>query len=115
MVRREEKTNRMSRVLVHNETVYLAGVTSDDKTLDIKGQTLRVLEIAQKRLESVGSSKEMILRTDIYVKNISRDFDDMNSIWDEWVSSENPPTRACTEANMARENILVEMVFVAHL
>ena len=37
----------------------------------------------------------------------------MNSDWDAWVENGNEPARACVEANMARENLLVEISIVA--
>lgn len=113
MIVRKQVNERMSRIVVHNDTVYLAGIVSDDKTLDIKGQALRVLEIAESRLEEAGSNKDNILRAEIFVKDIYRDFTDFNSVWDEWVSKENPPARACVETNMASPGTLVEIIFTA--
>lgn len=113
MINRIEVNDRMSRIVEHNGTVYLAGIVSDDKTLDIKGQAKRVFEIADKRLADVGSSKGYILRAEIFLKDIYRDFADFNSQWDSWVADVNPPARACVEANMASEGTLVEIIFTA--
>ena len=113
MIIRKEVNERMSRIVVNNGTVYLAGIVSDDKTLDIKGQAKRVFEIAEKRLEDANSDKNHILRAEIFVKDIYRDFEDFNSIWDQWVSKENPPARACVESNMASKETLVEIIFTA--
>jgi len=113
MTIRKQMNERMSRIVINNETVYLAGIVSDDKTLDMKGQAQRVLAIAEERLLEANSDKDCILRAQIFVKNIYRDFNDFNSIWDEWVSKENPPARACVEANMASEETLVEVIFTA--
>ena len=113
MVIRKQVNERMSRIVEHNGTVYFAGIVSDDKTLDVKGQAQRVLAILEQRLEEAGITKHDILRAEIFVKNIARDFADFNSVWDEWVSKENPPARACVEANMASETTLVEIIFTA--
>ena len=113
MIIRKEVNERMSRIVEHNGTVYLAGIVSPDKTLDIKGQTLNVLELAEKRLQEVGSDKNNILRAEIFVKDIYRDFAAFNEIWDAWVSKENPPARACVETNMASKETLVEIIFTA--
>jgi len=40
-------------------------------------------------------------------------FAEMNSVWDNWVEEGFAPARACVEANMADENILVEVSIVA--
>lgn len=113
MIIRKQVNERMSRIVEHNSTVYLAGIVSDDKTLDIKGQATRVFEIAEQRLEEIGSNKDNILRAEIFVKDIYRDFADFNTIWDAWVSKENPPARACVETNMASKETLVEIIFTA--
>ena len=41
------------------------------------------------------------------------DFKDMNSVWDAWVEKGFAPARACVEAKMAREALLVEISIVA--
>ena len=33
----------MSKAVVHGDTVYVAGLTADDKTQDVKGQTRQIL------------------------------------------------------------------------
>lgn len=113
MVIRKQVNNRMSRIVEHNNTVYFAGIVSDDKTLDIKGQAARALEIAEYRFEEAGISKHDLLRAEIFVKDIYRDFSNFNLVWDEWVSKENPPARACVEANIASKETLVEIIFTA--
>tara|TARA_B100001063_G_scaffold43004_1_gene36803 strand:+ start:279 stop:629 length:351 start_codon:yes stop_codon:yes gene_type:complete len=113
MIIRKQVNERMSRTVVHNNTVYLAGIVSDDKTLDIKGQAARVLSIAEERLSEVEVTKHDILRVEIFVKDIYRDFAGFNSVWDEWVSKENPPARACVETNMASKETLVEIIVTA--
>ena len=113
MIIRKQVNARMSRIVEHNNTVYLAGIVSDDKTLDIKEQTLRVLKIAEARFKEAGISKHDLLRADIFVKDIYMDFLNFNLVWDEWVSKANPPARACVEANMASRETLVEIIFTA--
>lgn len=111
MIIRKLIDKRMSRIVQHNGTIYFAGIVSDDKTLDIKGQAKRVLEIAQDRFEQIDTNKHNILRAEIFLKDIYRDFSDFNEIWDNWVSKESPPARACVEANMASVGTLLEIVF----
>ena len=43
MIKRDLVDKRMSRIVIHGDTVYFAGIVSDDKTLDITGQSKRVL------------------------------------------------------------------------
>jgi enamine deaminase RidA (YjgF/YER057c/UK114 family) len=113
-IKRYEGTGRMSRAVVHNETVYLCGQTCGEENTDIKEQTKVVLEKIEKLLNKYGSDKNHILSTTIYLKNI-RDFGEMNEVWDKWVEEGYEPARACVEARMAREDLLVEMTVVAAL
>ncbi|HXC27871.1 MAG TPA: Rid family hydrolase [Stellaceae bacterium] len=40
-------------------------------------------------------------------------FSAMNEIWNAWVDPANPPARACVQANMARPEVLVEIMVTA--
>ncbi len=113
-IKRIESTGRMSRIVIHGNTVYLCGQTCGDAEKGMKEQTKVVLEKIEDLLAKAGSSKEKILSTTIYIKDMDL-FSEMNEVWDEWVSKENQPARACVEAKMAREEILVEMSVVAAL
>ena len=37
----------------------------------------------------------------------------MNKVWNAWVDPENPPARACVKADLARPEILVEIMVTA--
>lgn len=111
-IKRFEGTGRMSRAVVHNGAIYLCGQTCGDGDKDIKEQTKVVLEKIEDLLNKYGSDKKHILSTTIYLKDISL-FKEMNEVWDNWVENGFEPARACVEAKMAREEILVEMSVVA--
>ncbi len=113
MIARKRMVSRMSKIVEYNGVIYFAGIVPTDKSVDVKGQTLEVLKIAHDLFEESGTSKENILRAEIYVKDIDRDFKAFNEIWDEWVSKENPPARACVEASMSTPETLVEIIFTA--
>ena len=65
-------------------------------------------------LEQAGSSKKHMLSATIYVKSMEY-FADMNAVWDAWVPEGYAPARACVEAKMARDALLVEISVVAAL
>ena len=111
MINRQIVGSRMSKIVEHNGVIYFAGIVPTDKTVDVKGQTLQVLNIAKDLFEQANTDNENILRAEIYLKNIDRDFSDFNEIWDAWVSKENPPARACVEASMSTPETLVEIIF----
>lgn len=110
-IKRYEGTGRMSRAVVYNNTVYLCGQTFRGDG-DIKEQTREVLGKIEGLLEKYGSDKNRILSVTIYIKDMNL-FNEMNEIWDNWVEDGNEPARACVEARMACDDILVEMSVVA--
>lgn len=111
-IKRYEGTGRMSRVVVHDKTIYLCGQTCGDPNKDIKEQTKVVLDKIEDLLNKYGSDKHHMLSTTIYIKDMSL-FQDMNEVWDARIENGFEPARACVEAKMAREDILVEMSVMA--
>lgn len=111
-IQRYDVGTLMSQAVVHAGTVYLAGTVADDLTADIQGQTEQVLGKIEKRLAEAGSGKSKLLSATIWVKSIA-DRDAMNEVWIGWIDKANPPARACVEAQMARPEVLVEIMVVA--
>lgn len=111
-IQRFEGNGRMSNVVINNNVMYLSGQVCAEG--DIKEQTAGVLEKVENLLNKYGSDKEHILSVTIYLKDM-KDFADMNSVYDAWTVNGYEPARACVEAKMAREQLLVEMSVVAAL
>ena len=111
-ISRYQTTDRMSRVVVHEKTIYLCGQVAKDDTADIKGQTATTLEKIEELLHSVDSDKTRLLSVTIYLADMDL-FKEMNEVWDAWVTPGAPPARACVEARMARPELLVEMSVIA--
>jgi enamine deaminase RidA (YjgF/YER057c/UK114 family) len=102
----------MSGIVKHNGTVYLGGQVCKDSALGIKDQTESMLEKVDELLEQAGSDRKHILSATIYIKDMQY-FVQMNEIWDNWVPEGHAPARACVEARMAREDLLVEISIIA--
>lgn len=111
-INRYQTTERMSRVVIHGETLYLCGQVAKDDSAGIDGQTRTTLEKIEELLQSVGSDKSRLLTVTIYLADMSL-FKAMNQVWDAWVPAGQAPARACVEARMARPELLVEMSVVA--
>ncbi|WP_372761789.1 RidA family protein [Pseudoalteromonas sp.] len=111
-IERLQTNARMSRIVKHNGTVYLCGQVCADAEQDIKQQTQTMLDKVAVLLEEAGSSKKHLLSATIYIKSMDY-FADMNAVWDAWVPEGHAPARACVEAKMAREALLVEVSIVA--
>jgi enamine deaminase RidA (YjgF/YER057c/UK114 family) len=103
---------RMSRAVVRGDTVYLAGLTAGDTAQDIKGQTKQILDKIDSYLAQAGTSKSNLLSANLWIKDMAL-FADMNSVWNAWVDPANPPARACVKAEMARPEVLVEIMVTA--
>jgi enamine deaminase RidA (YjgF/YER057c/UK114 family) len=101
----------ISLVVVHNGVVSTCGVTAEP-TGDVKVQTKRVLATIDGLLEKAGTDKSKLLTAQVWLADW-RDFEDHNSVWNEWVDRQNPPVRACIQAPLWRPNILVEIMVTA--
>jgi len=55
MIQRYDTGPRMSEMVVHNGTIYLAGQIADDAEADIAGQTREVLQAIDTLLARAGS------------------------------------------------------------
>ncbi|GAA5142314.1 RidA family protein [Thalassotalea piscium] len=111
-IERLETKQRMSRIVKHNGTIYLCGQVCADAAKDITEQTQTMLDKVETLLEQAGSSKEHMLSATIYLKTMA-DFAQMNEVWDAWVPEGYAPARACVQAAMARDTLLVEISVVA--
>jgi len=112
-IQRFETGPRMSQVVVHGNTVYLAGVVAN-KTAGggVADQTKEILAIIDGHLAKVGSDKTKLLSANIYITDM-KTFAEMNAVWDAWVSQGNTPARATVEAQLAAPQYKVEIMVVA--
>jgi len=99
----------LSTAVEYHNFVFLAGITADDLSLDITGQTKQVVAKITAALEANGTDNTRLLNAQIWLKDI-RDRDAMNKVWVEWLGDAGRPARACVEANMADPRHLVEIM-----
>ena len=111
MIERMDVGPRMSQVVKHNGTVYLAGQvgTAGDSVCD---QTAQCLEKVDALLARAGSDKTRILQAVIWLSDMA-DFQAMNAVWDAWVAAGHSPARACGESKLAAPELLVEIIVTA--
>jgi enamine deaminase RidA (YjgF/YER057c/UK114 family) len=112
-ITRMTTSKRASFIVVHNGTVYVAGITPEDRSQDIRGQTKQVLAKIDRLLAEAGTDKSRLLTAQIWVKDIKNDFAGMNEIWDAWTAPGAAPTRATAQCDMAAPEILVEIIVTA--
>ena len=109
---RRETNERLSRIVIHGDTVYIAGVTSTAEG-GIEAQTRDVLAKIDGYLKQANTDKSRLLSVQIWLKDIARDFAGMNAVWAEWALPRAMPTRATCEAKLAPPDMLVEIIVTA--
>jgi 2-iminobutanoate/2-iminopropanoate deaminase len=106
-----------SQAIVYNGIAYLSGQIPLDPATGkiveggIEEQTARVLENLGAVLEACGSNYSMVLKTTIFVKDMS-DFAKVNEIYGRYFGA-NPPARATVEAARLPRDVRVEIEAVA--
>ena len=113
MIKREFTTKRLSNFVTFNGIAYISGQVPTTTELDIDKQTREVLAKIDALLESAGSCKENLLSAQVWIKDMAQDFSQFNAVWEEWIGDNEPPARAAVEANMARPDVLVEVMVTA--
>lgn len=114
-IQRYQSTARLSRLVVHNSVVYVAGVTATDRSGDAQAQTADILSKIDGFLASVGTDKSRILSAQIWLQDINRDFAGLNAAWEAWIPADAVPTRATCEAKLAAPELRVEIIITAAL
>jgi enamine deaminase RidA (YjgF/YER057c/UK114 family) len=114
-VRRIETNAKLSRAVVHNSTVYLCGQTADDRTGGIEQQCRDALAKVDRYLTIAGTDKSRLIYTQIWLRDIVRDFAPMNDVWTAWLPADAAPARATAQCEMAAPDVLVEIIVTAAL
>src|SRR5919205_157561 len=112
-VERHEVGPRMSQIVIHGDTVYLAGVVGRNTAgKSVTEQTKDILAAIDGYLAKAGTDKSKLLSANIWIADMAK-FNEMNAVWDAWVSPGNTPARATVEAKLAAPGYHVEIMVVA--
>ena len=105
--------DRMSQVVVHGNTVYVAGqVASGAPGGSVAEQTQDILDRIDGYLAEAGTDKSKLLSATLWINDMKK-FAEMNAVWDAWVSPSQTPCRACVEAQLASDKYDVEIMLIA--
>ncbi|MEO9514301.1 MAG: RidA family protein [Paracoccaceae bacterium] len=110
MIERIHTSDRMSKIVKHNGTIYLCGQVGAGDT--VAEQTADCLLRVDALLQEAGSDRDNILQATIWLADMA-DFAEMNAVWDAWVPKRHAPARACGEAKLARDVLKVEIIVTA--
>ncbi len=111
---RKRSNEKVSRIVIHNDTVYLCGQVALDVNEDIVGQTKSVLARIDDHLEEAGTDKTKLLSALIHIKD-NKDVATFNELWNDWLPEGCAPARSCVQSTMARDTVLVEVTVIAAL
>lgn len=112
-IQRIQPGPRMSGAVVHGNTVYLAGqVAQQAAGKSVTEQTREILQTIDRLLAEAGSDKSRLLMANIWLTDIGT-FQEMNAVWDAWVSPGKAPARATVEAKLASPQYTVEIAVIA--
>lgn len=103
---------RLSDMVIHDNTIYLAGQVADDAKADAASQARQVLAQIDRLLAEAGSDKTKILSATIFLPSMA-DFPVLNAAWEAWVPAGQCPARATVEAKLAAPDYKVEIQIIA--
>jgi enamine deaminase RidA (YjgF/YER057c/UK114 family) len=113
-IERKHSGPRMSQVVIHNKTVYLAGqVASGAPGKSVKEQTKDILSTIDSLLAEAGTDKTKVLSTTIWLTDMAT-FGEMNAVWDTWVAPGATPARATVVSpKLAAPEFSIEISVIA--
>ncbi len=111
-IKRFNSDKRLSRAVVHGNTVYLAGITADDRSKGMRAQTAEILAKIDALLKTAGTDKSKLLSATIWISDM-RAKPEMDEAWAAWADQQNLPARACVEARLGSPDTLVEIMVQA--
>ena len=112
-IERKHSGDRMSQIVIHGDTVYLAGqVASGAPGESVTKQTEDIVARIDGYLAEAGTDKSKLLTATLWITDMAN-FAEMNAVWDAWVSAGNTPCRACVEAKLASDKYDVEIMVTA--
>lgn len=111
-IQRHQSDKRLSRAVIHGNTVYLAGITADDRSKGMRDQTAEILAKIDALLKTAGTDKSRLLSAVIWITDM-RAKAQMDEAWAAWADLQNLPARACVEARLGTPDTLVEIMVQA--
>ncbi|MFD2181230.1 RidA family protein [Rhodoplanes azumiensis] len=104
---------RMSAIVIHGDTVYLRGLTAEETAgQSLAAQTAEILAEVDRLLAEAGTDKSKLISATIWLSDI-RTVDEMNAVWDAWVTPGATPVRACIEALLQGADLKIEIQVTA--
>lgn len=109
---RHDAGARMSRVVEYGGVLYFCGHVARPEFTTMAEQTVALTERLDELFAQFGTDKDNMLMVNIYLKDIAMR-DEMNAVWDKWVTPGKAPARCCVQAAIGDDNALLEITVIA--
>ncbi|HUT82883.1 MAG TPA: RidA family protein [Candidatus Bathyarchaeia archaeon] len=115
----DNKKAHYSPAIIHNNIIYVSGQLpiqkgeTKPKSNNIKEQTQVVLEKLKTILEAAGSGRNNVLRTTIYISDISY-WDEVNAVYADFFGNHRP-ARTIVPVTTLHFNCLIELDAIAYV
>lgn len=90
---RKLSSPRYADLVVYNGVARWVEVASDSSQ-DTASQIHQIFDQMEAMLAEVGARKSDLLEVQIFLSNLE-DVGILNTAWDAWIDTKNPPSRAC--------------------
>ncbi|KAG2130261.1 Endoribonuclease L-PSP [Suillus clintonianus] len=110
----------LSQAIISKGFVYVSGnvgCTNDFLIVEggIQAQTFAALENLSKVLTAAGSGLQHVVKTNIYLANMSRDYSEMNKVYQSFFDANAMPARTCVGVASLPLGASVEIECVAEV
>src|SRR5690554_4078225 len=112
MLKRHGPGKYFHRAVEVGDTIYLSGLTADDRSQGMGGQTRQVLAKVDELLTELGSGRSKVVMATAYITDMGAK-EEMNEAWVEFFAPGELPSRATIGVADLGEGILIEVVCVA--
>jgi enamine deaminase RidA (YjgF/YER057c/UK114 family) len=103
---------RRAEIVASPDLIFFSGVQPDSTDGDAKEQVRSALARLDALLEEMGEDQRSIFVIHVWLKDM-RYFGAMNAVWNTWADAEDPPARTCVSGELARPDLIVELVATA--
>lgn len=111
-IQRRHSGARISRVVIHGDIVYLAGLVALERRGGVKEQTQAILAHIDKLLAEAGTDKSKLLTAIVWLSDI-REAEAMNEVWEEWIPEGCAPARSTVEGKLTSPHYAVKIAVTA--
>lgn len=78
---------------------YISGLIADETGTGVAAETRVILDNLKRIVEDMGLTMDHVIKTNIFMEDL-KEFDEMNGVYRNYFSEDNPPARQCVGAGI---------------